>query len=106
MRRSRSGKRDKVQRARAIVNEALGETARRDGPHTTSSYLPVTKPAEPVSVKSGAIGVLTVGEVATRLNMSRTEVERLIERGAVKSLLAGWTTVIPTSEVERLTRAS
>lgn len=31
MRRSRSGQDDKVQRARAVVDQALGDAARRDG---------------------------------------------------------------------------
>jgi hypothetical protein len=37
--------------------------------------------------------------------MSRSQVEALIERGAVKALPTGFTRMIPTAEVERLKRA-
>ncbi len=46
--------------------------------------------------------MLTIGEVAARLNISRAEVERMIAAGKMRSLKAGWTTMVPTSEVERL----
>ncbi len=102
MRRSRSGQREKVQQARGVVDEALGDAARRDVPEARPHYMPVTRPAEPVQVRSEAIGVLTIGEAATRLDISRAEVERMIASGRMRSLVAGFTTVVPTSEVERL----
>ena len=98
MRRSQSSQRDKVRRAREIVDAALDDAARRDQPQV-EKYVP--KPTEPVQVKSEAIGVLTIGEVATRLDISRAEVERMIASGRMRSLEAGFTVVVPTSEVKR-----
>jgi hypothetical protein len=42
-------------------------------------------------------------EAATRLDISRADVEQLVASGAVKSVAAGWTTMVLTSEMERLT---
>jgi len=36
--------------------------------------------------------------------MSRSELEALIDRGAVETLPTGYTRMIPTAEVERLVR--
>jgi hypothetical protein len=41
-------------------------------------------------------------EAATRLGINTGEMEAMIERGTAKSLIVGWTVVVPTSEVERL----
>jgi excisionase family DNA binding protein len=46
--------------------------------------------------------VLTIGEAAVRLGMSRDELEAMIERGVVKALPTGFTSMIPTAEVEQL----
>jgi hypothetical protein len=43
-----------------------------------------------------------VREAALRLGRTTTEMEGMIARGALKTLVAGWATVIPTSDVERL----
>jgi excisionase family DNA binding protein len=53
-------------------------------------------------VASRGIGVLSIGEAADRLGMSRSELEALIDRGAVEGLPTGYTRMIPTTEVERL----
>jgi excisionase family DNA binding protein len=45
--------------------------------------------------------VLTVGEAAQRLGISRQELDARIERGEVATLKAGMMTVVPLSEVER-----
>ena len=100
--RSRSNQHDKVQRARAVVAQALGDAARRGAPRATK-FVPTTPP-ERVQVRSEAIAVLTMQEAATRLGISRGEVEVMVKRGTVKSLMAGWTVVVPTVEVERLGR--
>jgi hypothetical protein len=47
-------------------------------------------------------GVLTLREAATRLGIDTGEMEAMVERATVKSLMVGWTVVVPTSEVERL----
>jgi excisionase family DNA binding protein len=48
--------------------------------------------------------VLTIGEAAARLGMSRSELEGLIDRGIVEALPTGYTRMIPTAEAERLVR--
>jgi hypothetical protein len=100
--RSKSGQRRKVQQARAIVAQALGDAARRDGPQMTAAYVPITKPPEPTQPKSDGIGVLTLREAATRLGITTSELEAMVKRGTVKSPLAGWTVVVPSREVEQL----
>jgi excisionase family DNA binding protein len=64
----------------------------------------MTKPMEPVQVRSEAIAVLTMQEAATRLGISTGEMEAMVKRGTVRSVVAGWTTMVPTSEVERCAR--
>jgi hypothetical protein len=64
--------------------------------------VPTAKTPEPTEPKSEAIGVLTMREAATRLGISTSEMEAIVKRGAVRSLMAGWTVVVPTGEVERL----
>jgi len=48
--------------------------------------------------------VLTVGEAATRLGMSRAQLDAMIARGVVETLPIAVGCVIPTREVERLQR--
>lgn len=103
MRRSRSGQQDKVRKAREVVKAALGESARRDHPEqrTPNAVLPAYgKPIQPA--KNESVLVLTMREAAVRLGISTGELEAMIARGRIKTLIAGWTTVIPTSEVHRL----
>jgi len=46
--------------------------------------------------------VLSIGEAVAQLGMSRTQLEAMIDRGAVEALPTGYTRMIPTAEVERL----
>jgi hypothetical protein len=101
MQGGRSNQHDKVQRARAVAAQALGDAARRDGPQAVK-FVPTTKSPEPTQPKSEAIGVLTLREAATRLGISTGEMEAMVKRGTVKSVVAGWTTMVVASEVERL----
>ena len=55
---------------------------------------------EPVA--SRGIGVLSIGEAAARVGISRTQLESLIDRGAAQALPTGFTRMIPTAEVDRL----
>lgn len=53
-------------------------------------------PTEATDVgRNESIGVLTVKEAAPRLGRGTTGMEGMIARGAVKTLVAGWTTAIP-----------
>lgn len=79
-----------------------GDAARRDGPQIAATYDPITQPPEPIQPTSEAIGVLTLREAATRVGISTSEIEAMVARGTVKSVVAGWTTMVLASEVERL----
>jgi hypothetical protein len=105
MSRSRSSQRRKVEQARAIVDQALGDVSQRDGPRMASKYMPITKPTKPVQPKSEPIGVLTLRESAVRLGLSTDEMEALVKQGSVKTLMAGWTVFVPSNEIEKLRRA-
>jgi excisionase family DNA binding protein len=50
------------------------------------------------------VRVLSLGEAATRLGVSRTTLEAMIDTGKVEALPTGFTRMIPTREVERLTK--
>lgn len=75
MRRSTSGQRRKVEEVKRVVQLALGDAARRDAPQS-AKYVPTTEPTEPIQVKDESVLVLTIDEVATRLDISRAEVDR------------------------------
>ena len=53
---------------------------------------------------SESIGVLSLGEAAARLGVGRTALEAMIAAGKVEALPTGFTRMIPTHEVERLTK--
>jgi excisionase family DNA binding protein len=48
--------------------------------------------------------VLSLGEAAARLGISRRELGAMIAAGKVEALPTGFTRVIPTTEVKRLLR--
>lgn len=100
--RSQSNQHRKVEQARGVGAQALGGAARRDGPQVASMYVPIANPPQPIQPKSEGIGVLTLREASVRLEISTGEMEAMVTRGAVKSVVAGWTLVVPTSEVGRL----
>lgn len=50
------------------------------------------------------VGVLSLGEAAARLGVSRVELEAMIAAGTIEALPTGLTRMVPTSEVERLER--
>ncbi len=102
MTRSRSGQRIKVEQARAVVAQGLGDATRRDGPQMAAAYVPMTMPMESVQVKVESVLVLTRGEFATRLDITRAEVETMIAAGKMRASETGFTLMVPVSEVKRL----
>ena len=84
-----------------MVQQALGDTARRDQLEVCT-FEATAKPGETVEVPMKAISVLTVSEAANQLGISTGEMEAMVKRETVKSVLVGWTAMVPTSEVERL----
>ncbi len=64
---------------------------------------PLPPPPGPTWVPAGpGVGVLSLGEAAMRLGMSRAQLERMIDAGTVQALPIGFTRMIPTREAERL----
>lgn len=51
---------------------------------------------------SESVAVLSLGEAAGRLGMTRTQVEAMIDAGKVEAFPTGFNRMIPTREVERL----
>lgn len=98
----------KVLDSRRQAREALGRDPEQvdlfDSPLPKKSprYMPLSQPA-PELRRDESIGVLTLGEAAARLGLSRDELERLIEARKIETVLVGGLTrMIPTREVERL----
>lgn len=63
---------------------------------------PTTPVADPYGV---VVAVLSLGEAAQRLHVSRGELEAMIDAGKVQALPCGFTRMIPLAEVERLANA-
>lgn len=96
-----SGQHRKVEQARDIVAQALGDATRGDVPQA-AKYVPTTQSPEQPQPKSDAIGVLTVRAAATRLGISTGELGAMVASGKLRPVTAGWTVMVVTSEVERL----
>jgi len=102
-----SGNWERVESARRQARQALGRDPNSvdlyDGRPKRKASLP--SPPDPKRIAtdpSTTQYVLTLGEAAMRLNMSRRELDAVIARGQVKTLPIEFGCVIPTSEVERL----
>jgi excisionase family DNA binding protein len=109
--RSGRGGWGRVVEARQRARKALGQDPTKihlfDSPpkKKLTAYVPLSRqPAEPRRDES--IGVLTLGEAAVRLGLSREDLDRMIGGGLIKALPTGYTRTIPTREVERLQKRS
>src|SRR5438094_9244879 len=102
------GDRERVAAGRRQAVLALGRDPDQRDPFIEPPKSSPEQPSSPAStssaVESRSIGVLTIGEAAARLGMSRAQLEALLDRGAVEALPTGFTRMIPTTEVERLGR--
>lgn len=49
-----------------------------------------------------SVRALTLGEAAARLRLSRAQLEEMVTSGTIQTLPTGFTRMIPTREVERL----
>lgn len=103
--RSGRGRWERVIAARKQAREALGREPVVGEPWPPpKARTPLPPPPKPVRVDYGpGVGVLSLGEAAARLGVSRTELEAMIAAGTITALPTGYTRMIPTSEVERLT---
>jgi hypothetical protein len=75
-----------------------------DGP-PVARYLPTAPQQQRQEPPGQGMGVLSLGEAAARLGMSRAELETTIVAGKIEALPTGFTRMIPTTEVERLKRS-
>jgi excisionase family DNA binding protein len=106
--RSGRGRWQRVLEARQQARAALG----RD-PNQSDLFEAPPKPTAPIRTPelveaipdpyARVERVLSLGEAAVRLGVSRGELERMIEAGKVEALPTGFTRMIPTREIERLT---
>lgn len=99
--------RERVEAARRQAALALGRDPDERDPFVepTKSSMPpplMTSVRSKSPVESRGIGVLSLGEAAARLGMTRSGIEALIERDVVQALPTGFTRMIPTTEVKRL----
>lgn len=106
---SSRGRWQKVIDARRLSREALGWTTEQPGlfdrpPKPRSRTSPPPFPAEPPQ-RSEAIGVLTLGETAARLGVTRKELEAMIASGTIASFETGFTRTIPSAEIDRILAA-
>jgi hypothetical protein len=96
---------DRVVAARERAQAALGRVPTEAEPYSAPvrrKAAPPPSPAPQAASHGAGVGVLTVGEAATRLGMSRAQLEAMIARSSVETLPIEFGCVIPTSEVERL----
>lgn len=106
--RSGRGRWARVEAARRQARAALGRDP-SDGDLFTAPpkpRSPLPPPPGPTWVPAGpGVRVLTVGETATRLGISRAQLDAMIAHGAVETLPIEFGCVVPTREVERLQRS-
>jgi excisionase family DNA binding protein len=100
---------ERVLAARRQAGQALGR-----GPDTSDPFsgppkrrapqtsLPAPKSAAPLHPSERSEIVLTLGQAAARLGVSRPELEAMIAAGKIEALPTGFTRAIPIREVERL----
>src|SRR5437868_6191427 len=100
------GDRERVEAARRQAALALGRNFEQPFVQPTTSSSSARPGLEEAALsRKEAVYVLTIGEAAARLGISRAEPEALIDRGSVCALPTGFTRMIPTSEVERAQHA-
>jgi excisionase family DNA binding protein len=105
--RSGRGRWQRVIQARQQARTALGRDPNQPD---LSSQPPKAKaperapePQQPRADPYGVVErVLSLGEAAQRLGVSRGELERMIDTGKIEAVPTGFTRMIPTREVDRL----
>jgi excisionase family DNA binding protein len=90
-----------VNRRVQLLGRDPNQTELFDSP-PAKRYVPTAPQEQRQEPPRPGVGVLSLGEAAARLGVSRGEVEKMIAAGKIKALPTGYTRMIPTSEVERL----
>jgi excisionase family DNA binding protein len=108
--RSGRGRWQRVIDALRQARESLGQDPNRanlfDEPAKKKTTVNVSLPPLIVEPhRDESVRVLSLGEAAARLGVSRPELEAMIAAGKIEALPTGYTRMIPTREVDRLMRA-
>jgi excisionase family DNA binding protein len=101
------GRWQRVLEARRQAREALGRDPNQitlfDEPtKKKSTSRPVSLPPVIEPNRGESVLVLSLGEAGARLGISRSELEAMITAGKIQALPTGYTRMIPTREVRRL----
>ena len=105
--RSGRGRWEHVVSARRQARLALGRDPASGDDYGGRPKPPSSLPPAPglMLVAHGpGVPVLTIGEAAQRLGMTRAQLDALVARGQVRTLATDFVSVIPTAEVERVLR--
>jgi excisionase family DNA binding protein len=99
--------------ARRQAQAALGRDPNSPDLYSASppkAATPMPEPPGPVFVaihpSESSERVLSLGEASARIGVSRGQLEAMIDAGKVEALSTGYTRMVPTREVDRLTKAS
>src|SRR5438552_1395316 len=106
-RRPGRGRWQRVLDARSQARSALGQGQNRsdlfDRPPRRESKGCVSRWPVPVEPRPNeSVHVVTLGEPATGLGVSRADVESMIAAGKIEALPTGYTRTIPVGEIERV----
>jgi hypothetical protein len=100
------GQRTRVDAARKQAAAALGRDPEAVAPRGTARYVPAEPPQQRQPTPREALAVLSLGEAAVRIGVSRRELAAMIAAGKIEALPTGFTQMILTREVERLSQSS
>jgi len=86
----------------AILSRFRADTRLGNSPPNKKRLPPPLPPAPAAIARGPGVRVLSVGEAAARLGLSRDTLEAMIAAGKVLALQTGFTKMVPTNEVARL----
>jgi excisionase family DNA binding protein len=106
--RSEQGRRDRVEAARRQARLALGKDPTSENDYSGQQKTEETPAisAAPPATHDGAVLVLTLGEAAARLGVTREALEAMIAAGKIQALPTGFTRMIPSAEIDRLQKSN
>jgi excisionase family DNA binding protein len=89
--------------ARVALDRDPGQAYLFEAPPKAPTPLRTPEPAQSSPDPYAVVErVLSLGEAAAKLGVSRTELEAMIAAGKIEALATGFTRMIPPREVERL----
>ena len=88
-----------------IGGDPYGARLKRKTTPASPQSLPIWSVERPHERPDQSVGVLSLGEAARRLGVSRSELEAMIDAGQLEALPSGFTRMIPSREVDWLMAA-